>query len=303
MLVTRRSAVATSGSQLAATSRLFSSAVFREMATKGRSSLFVRLMKEAQLLDKWASLDRVKDAFDAAFVVLSTGSRRDEYIYKAALTHKVLLGTHSLSTACMLNEFRVGECKADIAILNGTATVYEIKSERDSLSRLERQVEAYKRVFASVFVIAGENHVDAVLAATSADVGVLRLSKRQQISTLRDAENRPDRICPATVFDALRTGEAKQILTRLGVSHPTVPNTVLHAELRKLFVGLPPEAVHMEMVRTLKGTRSLLPLARLVGHLPRSLQAVALTVSLRRGDHGRLVSAVNTPLAEAMGWA
>lgn len=295
--------MATNGSQLSATSRLFSSAVFREMATKGRSSLFARLMKEARLLDTWPSLDRVKDAFDAAFVVLSTGWRRDEYIYKAALTHKVLLGTHSLSTACMLSEFRVGECKADIAILNGTGTVYEIKSERDSLSRLERQVETYKKVFASVFVIAGENHVDAVLATTSADVGVLQLSARQQISTIREAENRPDRICPATVFEAIRTSEAKQILTRLGVPHPNVPNTMLHFELRKLFVGLPPEAVHMEMVKTLKRTRSLLPLAQLVGHLPRSLQAAALTVPLKRRDHQRLVSAVNTRLADAIGWA
>ncbi|MEI9986083.1 MAG: sce7726 family protein [Aliidongia sp.] len=53
-----------------------------------------------------------------------------------SVTQKILMGKHSLRTASMLNEFRAGSCKADLVILNGTATVYEIKSERDSLTRL-----------------------------------------------------------------------------------------------------------------------------------------------------------------------
>ena len=117
-------------SELSAISRLFSSAVFREMAEKGRSSLFAKLLKEINVISP-GKLSRVANVFDAAFDVLRAAGRRDEYIYRAALTHKVLLGTHSLNTASMLSEFRVGGCKADVAILNGTATVYEIKSERD----------------------------------------------------------------------------------------------------------------------------------------------------------------------------
>lgn len=288
-------------SQLSAISRLFSSAVFREMALKGRSGLFSRLFKESQLTEQF-SMTHVRDAFEAAFGVLKAGSYRDEYTYKAALTHKVLLGTHSLSTACMLNEFRVGECKADLAILNGTATVYEIKSERDSLSRLEKQVEAYKKVFARVFVIAGENHIDSVLAATSKDIGVMKLSRRHQISVVRSADDRPDRICPITVFESLRTSEAKQILTQLGVSVPKLPNTVLHSELRKRFIKLSPSDLHFEMVKTLKRTRNLLPLSDLVESLPSSLQPAALSVSVKKDHHKRLVSAVNTRLREAVQW-
>ena len=129
--------MAIGASQLAVISRLFSSAVFREMATKGRSAAFARLFRESSLANSHHSLSRVADAFEAAFTILRAGGCRDEYIYKAALTHRVLLGTHSLKTACMMTEFRVETCKADLAILNGTSTVYEIKSERDSLGRLE----------------------------------------------------------------------------------------------------------------------------------------------------------------------
>ena len=289
--------------RLSAYSRMFSSTVFREMASKGKSALFARLIRESLLLDCASLPERVSDAFEAAFAVLRIDECRDEYVYKAALTHKVLLGTHSLKSACMLNEFRVGECKADLAILNGTATVYEIKSERDSLGRLKKQVETYGRVFARVFVIAGENHVDAVIASTPSSVGVMRLSKRQQITTIREAEDRPDRICPATVFESIRSTEASQILERLGVATPDVPNTMRHAELRKLFVRLDPLDVHTEMVRTLKRTRDLAPLTQLVGQLPLSLQAAALSVPLRKADHSRLLTAVNTDLNEAMKWA
>ena len=282
--------------------RLFSSGVFREMAQKGQSRLFARLVGLAKVGDRCGSNATVGDAFDSAFHVLKTTGLRDEYVYRAALTHKVLLGTHSLRTACMLNEFRAGTCKADLAILNGTATVYEIKSERDSLTRLANQVENYKKVFAKVYVIAGETHVRGVLATVPEDVGVMCLSRRHQITTVREVTDRPDRICPATVFESLRSAEACAILKDLGVAIPDVPNTLLHAEIRECFRRLRPEDVHFAMVKTLKRTRDLAPLSQLVDRLPPSLHAAALSIRVRRSDHDRLVDAVRTPLGDAMAW-
>jgi hypothetical protein len=294
--------VVSSSKRLSALSRLFSSTVFRELAAKGKSAVFARLVNEANVLPRHTGSVLVRDVFEAAFAVLKQGGSRDEYIYKTALTHRILMGRHNLRTACMLSEFRVGECKADIAILNGTTTVYEIKSERDSLNRLERQIENYRKVFASVFVIAGENHVEALLRSTPSDVGVMSLDRRSYISTRRDAENRPGRVCPITVFEALQTNEAKKLLAGLGLAVPDVPNTRLRTELRKCFETLHPEDVHAGMLRTLKETRDLQPLATLVVQLPESLQAAALSVPLRKSDHSRLVGAINMPLEHALAW-
>ncbi|KQP13025.1 sce7726 family protein [Methylobacterium sp. Leaf93] len=282
--------------------RLFSSAVFREMACKGRSPLFSRLIGLTDIADRCSGDATVGEAFEAAFGVLKTAGRRDEYIYRSALTHNVLMGTHSLNTACMLTEFRAGSCKADLAILNGTATVYEIKSERDSLARLSNQVENYKRVFAKVFVIASEGHVAGVLDTVPDDVGVMMLASRYRISTVRDAEDRPERICPATVFESLRAAEATAILKSLAIAVPNVPNTHRHAAMRALFENLDPAAVHVAMVKTLKRTRDLAPLSDLVDRLPRSLHAAALSIKVRRVDHDRVVEAISTPLSAAMGW-
>jgi len=178
---------------LSAISRLFSPAVFRELAKRGQCAAFARLFH-------LAGIDRrpeqtVADGFDAAFAVLKRAGQRDAYVYRSAITHKVLMGKHSLNTACMLAEFRAGACKADLVILNGTATVYEIKSERDSLTRLANQVANYAKVFASVNVIASEPQIDAVIATVPETVGVMSLSVRHTIYTVRNAIDDSDRVC------------------------------------------------------------------------------------------------------------
>jgi len=241
--------------------------------------------------------------FEAAFSLLKREGYRHEYIYKAALTNKILLGRHSLQTASMLNEFRVGECKADLVILNGTSTVYEVKSERDSLARLQRQVNAYGTVFANVYVIAAENHVGDVQASVPEDVGILRLNHRHQISVMREAVDRAANISPAAIFDSIRTDEASLILRSEGASIPVVPNTSLNSTLRQLFVQLDGRRAHDAMVRVLKRTRNLMPLSDLVAQLPPSLHTAALSIPLRKLDHNRLVAAVNAPLEDAMSWA
>ncbi|MFN3889873.1 MAG: sce7726 family protein [Beijerinckiaceae bacterium] len=272
------------------------------MSRNGHSPLFARLGREVSPLFDHVAPENVAQFFDAAFDALKRTSFRHEYIYKAALTHKVLLGTHSLQTASMIHEFRVAECKADVAILNGTATVYEIKSERDTLSRLERQIEAYRRFFAKVYVIAGENHIEGVRSQVPDDVGILKLSSRQQISTLRNAKNLPERTCSVTIFESIRTAEAKAVLSLLGVDVPKVPNTEMHVALRKIYSKLQPALTHAAMVQVLKNSRNLLPLSYLVDSVPVSLQSAVLSTPLRRSDHLRLLSAVKTPLHTALAW-
>merc|ERR1712000_625230 len=174
-------------------------------------------LEQTNLLDNAGSGATVGDVFDQAFEILKVAGQRDEYIYRAAISQKILMGTHSLRTASMLNEFRAGSSKADLVILNGTATVYEIKSERDSLARLANQVDNYKRVFAKVNVIASKDHIEGIIETVPKDVGVMCLSKRFRITTVREAAERPERICPVTVFESLRMAESNTILQTMGV--------------------------------------------------------------------------------------
>jgi hypothetical protein len=53
-----------------------------------------------------------------------------------------------------------GNARVDIAVLNGNISGFEIKSERDSLARLESQVQSYGRCFDSLTLVAPARHLN-----------------------------------------------------------------------------------------------------------------------------------------------
>jgi hypothetical protein len=244
----------------------------------------------------------VGSAFDDAFDLLKESGRRDEYVYRSAITHKIVLGRHSLRTAVVLSEARAGLRKADVVVLNGTSTAYEIKSERDSLSRLRNQLDSYRKVFAAVNVVASEVHLNDVLSAAPADVGVLVLSRRFTLQTEREAVNDPNRISPLMVLDTLRAPEAISILKSLEIEVPQVPNTQLRTELQLLFADLEPALVHDQMVSALKRSRSQSTMLDFVQSVPASLRALALSIRIATANRARIAEAVNTPLNVALAW-
>ena len=264
--------------------------------------MFARLVKEAELTDPQKVDASISDVFESAFSFLKRRKYRHEYIYKAALAQKILMGTHSLNTASMLTEFRVGRSKADVAILNGTGTVYEIKSERDTLSRLKHQLADYASVFAVVNVIVGENHLEEVLRSAPRHTGVMVLSSRHTIRTVREGKNRERYTCPRSIFHSVNLKEAELILRRVGMSIPDVPNTVRYDTFEEMFCKLKPSTAHREMVEVLKKTRSLAALGDVVDAVPPSLQMAMLTTKFKRRDRERLMQALHTPVTEALAW-
>ncbi|MDI5638167.1 hypothetical protein MJM86_24965, partial [Salmonella enterica subsp. enterica serovar Kentucky] len=81
--------------QLTALSRLFSASVFNEIAKKGQSPMFARSLRETELFDHADTLGiNVGEAFNEAFALLRQTGLRNEYVYRSALTHNLLLGKH-----------------------------------------------------------------------------------------------------------------------------------------------------------------------------------------------------------------
>jgi hypothetical protein len=291
------------GNQQSAVARLFSAAVIRELAQKGKSPLFSRLIRDSLVINEASHTAPVSSIFESAFALLRKKDYRHEYAYKAAITKKLLLGRHSLNTASLVTEFRVENCKADIAIFNGTSTAYEIKSERDKLGRLRSQLDSYKKFFSKVYVISGENHTEEVLSTTSADVGVLLLNKRFGISTVREAPENPERVCPAVIFDSIQIRESLQILQSFGIAPPTVANTEIRSAVREIFQTLDPATTHNVMVRVLRKSRNSLTLSKTLSQLPESLQAALFSTTLNLKEQTTLLDALNTSIREALNWA
>jgi len=289
--------------QQTAIARLFSSAVVKELAQKGYSPLLGRLISETLEVKKSALSLTLFDLYQNAFLLLRQRDNRHEYAYKAAITKGIMLGRHSLNTAAMVNEFRVGQCKADVAIFNGTSTAYEIKSERDSLNRLENQLITYREFFAKVYVVTGEPHLSGVEKNAPEDVGILCLNKRHSISVVREAIEDPSRLKPITILDAIQTREAILILEDIGIEPPKLANTQMRAGLMEIFSALDPTILHKYAVKTLRESRRSKELGNILPLIPPSLQAALFSTPLNKKEQETLAVSIQKTIREALDWA
>lgn len=279
-----------------ALAKLFSASVIQELSSDRAPTQFCSLIVASGLISRMRTGATVADVFELAFDTLKKRDYRHEYIYKAALTEKIQLGTHSLKSACMINEFRVGTSKADAVLFNGDATAYEIKSERDSLSRLKNQVQSYFEVFPFVNIIAGENHLPALEAMFPSDVGILILTRRYTIKTVREAVSNYDNLTSKSILDCIQLKEAKYVLELLGEDIPQVPNTRMYSEIENLFEKQNIKDLHRAMVISVKKNRSLEPIKEFINKVPTNLQNLAISAKLKKNNKLRFEKCLSTPI-------
>jgi hypothetical protein len=73
-----------------------------------------------------------------------------------------LATSHAAEQGAVLLEelgLRCGTARADLVVVNGALKVYEIKSQQDSLIRLENQSSIYSQIFDTVTLVVAERHL------------------------------------------------------------------------------------------------------------------------------------------------
>lgn len=84
--------------------------------------------------------------------------------------------------------FQFGQRRADLALLNcGYLTAFEIKGARDTVSRLDYQIESYKQFFDFCFVVCEPNNLADVRAAIPKEIGIL-LANSDGITHIRQSK-------------------------------------------------------------------------------------------------------------------
>lgn len=89
-----------------------------------------------------------------------------------------------------------GQVRVDIAVINGLLQGYEIKSDRDSLRRLDTQVDLYGKVLDRATLVVGERHIDEAVGMLPFWWGVLRVdavSAVPRFKIIRRPRENPDR--------------------------------------------------------------------------------------------------------------
>lgn len=67
-----------------------------------------------------------------------------------------------------------GEVRVDVAVVNGALSGFELKSSRDTLRRLPKQVDIYSRVLDQAVLVVAENHLDSAMSLIPDWWGVVR---------------------------------------------------------------------------------------------------------------------------------
>ncbi len=261
--------------------KVFSPGVIENIVTTGNSALMTEVCKMSGFFAQISPSVSLGDFFDTIYTYLFE-NYRNEYIYKNTIANKVLLGRHSLNTAQMLTEFRIGKCKADVVVLNGTTTAYEIKSEYDSFRRLERQITEYRNVFDFINVITSNCQVNKLRVILPKNIGILVLTDRNTISVVREAESNVVNIDLAILYNSLRKNEYLAIVKQHYGDTPDLPNTLLFRECKKLFCQIPVETAHKLTIECLRTRGNNLLLKDYLQQIPASLTAYALNCGSNR---------------------
>ena len=140
---------------------------------------------------------------------------------------KRLRRQHEDKKTLVINELGLnhGECRADIAVINGHIVGYEIKSDRDSLGRLDEQVKSYNTVFDRVSIIVGERHSKSVQERVPEWWGLILSCRGARgavnFHTLRKASTNAS-VDPVSLARLLWRNEAAEVLQQKGLPRKTI---------------------------------------------------------------------------------
>ena len=147
---------------------------------------------------------------------MTTAQATSDNVIRTAL-RSTLLAKHAVDFDTVIVEelgLCRGQVRVDLALVNGLLHAYEIKSDRDNLRRLPKQVDAYGRVADRATLVVGEHLLQCASEAVPAWWGVIRVRARRsgvRFATVRRPRRNPDRN-PRALAELLWSGDAIALL-------------------------------------------------------------------------------------------
>ena len=264
--------------------KLFTSNSLRAIAS-GDVSPLEKIINNKNLRSN-VNTTSIDDIYSSAFEFLSR-NYRNEYVYKNLIARKILRSKHSLQSSVLLSEFRVGQNKADLVLLNGCSTCYEIKTEYDSLNRLEDQLQSYIQLFEKVYVVCPSSLQVDVEAIIPHSVGIIVLTDNNTLRTIKDAISN-------NIFDislmmkSLRKEEYLDIAENIYGLKIDVPNTQVFDLCFKILNKSDRDVVNNLFLKTLKKHRK--NNIEAINTLPSPLTNALISFKFNKNDIKNLIS-------------
>ena len=123
--------------------------------------------------------------------------------------------------ALVIDELGLAHAKSriDVAVINGCIHGYEIKSDKDTLDRLEGQIEIYRQTLQKLTIVAASRHAAAISAHVPEWCGVIEVVQGPRggvsFDVLQKAAANPD-IDPVMMAHLLWRNEVIDLLSDMG---------------------------------------------------------------------------------------
>lgn len=101
----------------------------------------------------------------------------NEICIKSSFIKQILM--HG-KTHVTIFEFPVGSSRADLCKINGESIAYEIKTDLDNFSRLQKQINDYYKIFEKVYVICSEENVKNIYKYIPEKCGIYSYKQNRQ---------------------------------------------------------------------------------------------------------------------------
>lgn len=157
------------------------------------------------------------------------------------------------ATTVILNEFGCAGVRADVAAVNGRLHGYEIKSDLDTLERIESQVKGYSLIFDNVTAVVATKHVEKLKVKIPGWWGIIAVDCERGRPSLRPVRKGKQNKATSTyeVARLLWRDEALAFLKRLELASGLRRAPAM--KIRQCLIDqVPPSQIIAEVRRVLK---------------------------------------------------
>ena len=263
--------------------RVFTQNTFKELLAEQYNSTYGEVIRR-YIIDIESKSNRT---LISEIYKIMTKSYRNEYVYKNSLLNNLLSTKHCLKTTTALTEISISKSKADFILINGKAVVYEIKTELDSLERLENQLKDYYKSFDHVCVVTCEENLKKLEdLLKDSPAGIYVLTKSNKISSVKEPIGYNLGLDHNVMFKILRKQEFESIIKIHYGELPVVSQVNHYNQCNKLFKNIDINLAYQYMLKELK-KRAKIEIDE-YKNTPRELKFLTYFARFKKEDYRRL---------------
>lgn len=127
-----------------------------------------------------------------------------------------------------------GRARADIVTINGHVIAYEIKSDFDSIRRLETQIIEYDKNFEMNYIVIGTKYSDSIFNIIPDYWGVIT-AKKTRVNTIRLSFIRKAKLNPNLSFKDFMSLLSANDIKKIASNEDYLGDQLTTSQVRKLF--------------------------------------------------------------------